>query len=120
MIGASKLTKEQVAEIKTLFATTNLNDAEIAEMFNVSRAHINQIKRGQRWNDLERSFVMKEDIKEEEETNNFIILHLVDYQDRVLVAKHITPDEMVSLRDYITRSYINQSKGITTILEIPV
>jgi hypothetical protein len=119
MIGASKLTKELVAEIKTLFATTNLNDAEIAEMFNVSRIHINQIKRGQRWNDAQRSFVMKEDIKKEE-TNNFIILHLVDYEDKVLVAKHISPDEMVSLRDYITRSYINQSKGITTILEIPV
>lgn len=63
MIGASKLNEELVAEIKELFATTTLKDTDIAQMYNVSRPLITNIRRGVRWNKVQRSFVMKSDIK---------------------------------------------------------
>ena len=63
MIGASKLNDQQVQEIKRLFATTMLCDGDIAEMYEVSRELINQIRSGKRWNDEKRSFTMKDQIK---------------------------------------------------------
>lgn len=59
MIGAYKLNEKDVIEIRELFKTTNLNDSQIAKMYNVSRVHINGIRNGKRWNDDRRSFVMK-------------------------------------------------------------
>lgn len=59
MIGAHKLNEGDVKEIKHLFKTTKLNNVEIARKFNVSREHISCIRRGKRWNDDIRSFVMK-------------------------------------------------------------
>jgi hypothetical protein len=63
MIGASKLNDQKVMEIKRLFATTMLCDGDIAEMYEVSRELINQIRSGKRWNDEKRSFTMKDQIK---------------------------------------------------------
>lgn len=62
MIGASKLTEENVAEIRSLFANTTMSDSQIARKFDVSRIHINQIRNGRRWNEETRSFLMKESI----------------------------------------------------------
>lgn len=59
MIGAWKLTEEQVEEIKTLFLTTDLNNTQISKIYNVSRVHISRIRSGHRWNTDSRSFVMK-------------------------------------------------------------
>jgi len=59
MIGASKLTEENVAEIRSLFAHTTMTDTEIGNKFGVSRIHINQIRNGRRWNEETRSFLMK-------------------------------------------------------------
>lgn len=60
-IGASKLTKEDVINIKELISL-GLKDKEIAEQFNVSRTHVANIKLGYRWNDLKKSYVMKSEI----------------------------------------------------------
>jgi transcriptional regulator with XRE-family HTH domain len=49
-IGATKLNEDQVKRIKTLFEKTKLTDTDIAEMFGVSREHINLIRNGRRWN----------------------------------------------------------------------
>lgn len=59
MIGAYKLTEQDVKEIKHLFKTTTLKNGEIAKLYNVSREHISCIRRGRRWNDEIRSFTMK-------------------------------------------------------------
>lgn len=45
----SKLTTEEVSEIKTLFYFSNMTDAEIAQMYGVGRQAINKIRKGQRW-----------------------------------------------------------------------
>ena len=45
-----KLDKEDVKVIKELLSLNKLYDREIAEMFGVSRKHINAIKNEQRWN----------------------------------------------------------------------
>jgi len=52
MRGSSKLTEQQVQEIKRLFATTMLCDADIAEMYGVSRPHINAIRHGKHYGDV--------------------------------------------------------------------
>lgn len=45
-----KLDKEDVEAIKTLCDLTSLYDREIAELFGVSRKHINAIRNKKRWN----------------------------------------------------------------------
>jgi len=59
MIGASKLNEKDVEVIKYLFDRTDLRDGEIAEIFDVSRVHINRIRHGIRWNENKKSFRMK-------------------------------------------------------------
>lgn len=52
-----KLDKEDVAQIKFLCKSTTLIDREIADLFGVSRKHINAIRNKQRWNyEYEREF----------------------------------------------------------------
>ena len=63
MIGAYKLTEEDVIEMKHLFNTTHLSDREIAKLYNVSRQHISRIRNGKRWNDEIRSFTMKDSVR---------------------------------------------------------
>lgn len=63
MIGSWKLTETDVEVIKYLFERTDLRDGEIAEMFDVSRVHINRIRHGKRWNEDIRSFEMKKPLK---------------------------------------------------------
>ena len=48
MLGAFKLTVEQVRAMKDLF-NQNLSDAEIAGMYGVSRPYVNMIRNGYRW-----------------------------------------------------------------------
>jgi hypothetical protein len=48
---------------------------------------------------------------------NYIILHLVK-DDKVIIAKSITPDEASRIAEYSTKLYVNETGGITTILEI--
>jgi hypothetical protein len=45
-----KLDKEDIKTIKELIQNTTLIDRKIAEMFGVSRKHINAIRNKQRWN----------------------------------------------------------------------
>lgn len=45
-----KLDKKDVAQIKFLCENTWLIDREIADLFGVSRKHINAIRNKQRWN----------------------------------------------------------------------
>ena len=60
--GASKLNEEKVMEIHNLFKTTTLRDRQIAEMFDVSREHINKIRRGKRWNAHTRSYITRKEM----------------------------------------------------------
>lgn len=56
-MGKLKLDKEDVAQIKFLCKSTTLIDREIADLFGVSRKHINAIRNKQRWNyEYEREF----------------------------------------------------------------
>lgn len=63
MVGAYKLDEHQVAQIRNLFENTTLKDREIAIMYNVSREHINLIRKGRRWNPNSRSFVSKTEME---------------------------------------------------------
>ena len=49
-MGRIKLDKRDVKNIRMLMKHTTLTDKEIAIMYNVSRRHINAIRKGQRWN----------------------------------------------------------------------
>lgn len=51
--GRSKLTIEQVRKIRCLFASTDLSNAAIGEMFNVSDGAIRFIRIGKRWSQVE-------------------------------------------------------------------
>jgi len=98
MIGASKLTEQQVQEIKRLFATTMLCDGDIADMYKVSRELINLIRSGKRWNDNKRSFVMKDAIKRYTKTTTIIGGNHYSSQ--------ITPVETTQGRLFIILHYI--------------
>ena len=69
MIGASKLNKIDVLKIKKL-VNDGLNDCEIARQFipdsgePVTREHIRAIRIGKRWNDVNHSFIMKDDLRD--------------------------------------------------------
>ena len=69
MIGASKLNKIDVLKIKKL-VNDGLNDCEIARQFipdsgeSVTREHIRAIRIGKRWNDVNHSFIMKDDLRD--------------------------------------------------------
>ena len=69
MIGASKPNKTDVLKIKKL-ARDGLNDCEIARQFipesnePVTREHIRAIRIGKRWNQVNHSFLMKEDLSD--------------------------------------------------------
>jgi hypothetical protein len=118
MIGAWKLTPEDVVEIKELFETTNLTNQEIADQYGVRREHISHIRLGRRWNTDKHSFLMKEEI-ERQKPENFILLHIKDMETgEVITAIHLSPDKLVALNDYITECFINESGGMTLILEI--
>lgn len=99
MIGASKLKDHQVQEIKRLFATTMLCDGDIGEMYGVSRELINLIRNGKRWNDEERSFTMKDEIKRYTKTITKI------YGNEH--ASQINPLETTAGRKYIIIHYLN-------------
>ena len=62
MIGASKLTEDDVRIIKDLLELGKKH-TDISKMFNVSREHITKIANGQRWNKERHSFIMKDQIK---------------------------------------------------------
>ena len=63
MIGAWKLNEEQVEQIKSFISTTNISDSRLAEMYDVSRVHINHIRHGRRWNIEQRKYIMKEELE---------------------------------------------------------
>ena len=48
---------------------------------------------------------------------NYIILHLIK-DDEVIIAKTLTPDEASTIAEYATKMYVNETGGITTILQI--
>ena len=50
------LTVEQVLQIKKLINLSNLTDGQIASIYEVSRQHINRIRNGQRWSNLDELF----------------------------------------------------------------
>ena len=98
MIGAHKLQEQQVQEIKRLFATTMLCDGDIAEMYGVSRTLIQMIRNGKRWNDEERSFSMKDQIKRYTKTTTIV--------DGNYYSSQISPVETTEGRLFIILHYI--------------
>ena len=98
MIGSSKLNEQKVMEIKRLFATTMLCDGDIAEMYGVSRTLIQMIRNGKRWNDEERSFSMKDEIKRY--TKTITIVRGNQY------SSQINPVETTQGRLFIVLHYI--------------
>lgn len=58
-IGASKLNEQKVEIIKELLQSGDYTHKQIADFFGVSRGHITAINNGIRWNDENKSFIMK-------------------------------------------------------------
>jgi hypothetical protein len=52
MKGAHKLTEQKVKAIVTLFDFEEINDTQIANLFDVSRELINHIRNGIRWSSV--------------------------------------------------------------------
>lgn len=52
-VKKATLTVDQVLQIKKLINLSNLDDGQIASIFDVSRQHINRIRNGQRWSNLD-------------------------------------------------------------------
>lgn len=50
--AASKLTKEEVIEIKIKLQTAKFTQTEIAKQFNVHQSHISDIKREKKWAEI--------------------------------------------------------------------
>lgn len=101
MIGASKLTEENVIEIKRLFRETDLNNQQIADMFGVSRPHISHIRTGRKWNDNTRSFTMKKELKRY--TRTITIINGVRY------STGISPLQTINGDKYAIVHYINDN-----------
>ncbi len=59
MIGAHKLNEDDIKIIKDLLDLGKTHQS-ISNIFDVSREHITKIANGQRWNDKQRSFIMKD------------------------------------------------------------
>ena len=55
-VKKAKLSLEQVIQIKKLINLSNLDDGQIASIYDVSRQHINRIRNGQRWSNLDDLF----------------------------------------------------------------
>lgn len=116
MIGASKLTTEDVAQIKQLFETTTLTDAEIADEYGVSRIHINLIRRGKRWDTDNHSFLMKEQM---EKTKNFYIVRFMDLETgQIITTANIELQHVMKMKNQIVEMFENQTGGITIFLEV--
>jgi hypothetical protein len=69
MIGAYKLNKNDILKIRNLISQ-GVNDYQIAREFisesgeSVTREHIRAIRKGQRWNKDNRSFLMKDELSD--------------------------------------------------------
>lgn len=50
--SATKLTADDVVDIKALLITSKFNQKEIAAIYGVDPSHISDIKRGKRWGDV--------------------------------------------------------------------
>lgn len=69
MVGASKINQQtdDLERLNEMF-DAGLNNSQIARIYktnsgeSISRIHISQIRRGQRWNQSTRSFLMKDEI----------------------------------------------------------
>ena len=64
MIGASKLTQDDVDIIRDLLKMGKTHQS-IANLFGVSREHITKIHKGHRWNKPQHSFIMKDELEQE-------------------------------------------------------
>jgi hypothetical protein len=98
MIGAGKLNVERVKEIKDLFKT-NLNDAEIASMYGVSRPMVNLIRNGQRWPEE------REKIKHQVDENE-ILPCVCDIVNNVAIETHVCPVITPNGKIYIILHYL--------------
>lgn len=109
MVGASKLTEEHVLRIHEAFKQ-GMSDQSIADIFGVTRNHINRIRHGHRWNIEKNSFIMKKQLENEERYKNFAIVRI--YKDNeVLHAYEISPEKIEMYKQSIESVFENQSGG---------
>lgn len=116
MNGATKLTKEQVEEIKTLFDDTDLSNSQIANLYDVSTEHIRKIRNGIRWNPETISYKAAHLDIESLPKNHYILRVMTS--TKVLVATSITLQQVNTLKDFIEDIYINKSGGTTIIVGV--
>lgn len=55
-VKKATLTLEQVLQIKKLINLSDLSDGQLASIYEVSRQHINRIRNGHRWSNLDDLF----------------------------------------------------------------
>lgn len=111
MIGASKINQE-TDDLDRLFEMYNLglNNAEISRIYRtnsgktLSRIHISQIRRGQRWNINNRSFLMKVELDKQDSIKTSFNGNII----KSIISQVITDTEIYHL--YLT--YVNDKPMI--------
>lgn len=111
MVGASKLTKEKVEEIRKLFQS-GLSDTYIAEKYGVSRIHINHIRNGKKWNTRKNSFLMKDQITDEYLPQNYIIVSVIK-DNEVVDTYNVSLYKLPVYGENIESCFVNNTGGWT-------
>ena len=114
MIGASKINKntDDLERLQEMF-DMGLNNSQISRIYRtnsgepISRIHISQIRRNKRWNIDNHSFVMKDEVKD----NNSIMTDLGDDIYHTVIGLGITysPIHKITEKSYFILHYKNSN-----------
>ena len=120
MIGSSKLTQEDVDRINAMIEA-EMDDSSIAEIFGVTREHINHIRHGRRWNIEKNSFVMKHQMGGDTKTSpkNFAIVR-INKKSFCLHSYEIPADKVHLYKNNIESVTENQTGGWTINIRLHV
>ena len=88
-IKKAKLTLEQIIQIKKLMISTDLDDSQLSNIFGVSTQHINRIRNGQRWSNLDD--LMKDDIylRFTDKSSTEVLKYILDNKDSYYIEELI-------------------------------
>jgi hypothetical protein len=81
-VKKAKLTLEQVIQIKKLIQLSQLTDSQIASIYEVSTQHINRIRNGKRWGNLDDLFQDDICIRLTNGTYPDVLKFILDNQDK--------------------------------------
>lgn len=106
-IKNSKLTDDEISNIKYLIKEGNLNQKEIGELFNITEATIGRIKRGERWLDIGEDI---SNIKNKKLSNNKLTKNDV-IEIKSLLKEDVLTQNEISRKFNVSRATIAKIKS---------